>query len=184
MRLAHLANDLVNGNYWTMRRTGSTLSWVTAAGSHLAASSRALSSSLARSLFSELPDDVPHSIKPKHADNRQPPTPNPSHRRNNALGMYCTITAPTPSQCHNPLEFSRSSRPVPAKTPRRRATCDRRFAVTDLEDKLTLHIKKRRKSGNGAAKPASEVLAERRAWGCDQSLGVTWSYHSVDGRVN
>ena len=47
-----------------------------------------------------------------------------------------------------------------------------RSAVTDLEDELILHIKKRRRLRNGAVKSASEVLAEQRGHAYDQSPSI------------
>ena len=74
-----------------------------------------------------------------------------------------------PDPCHPPKTPRRRVRHVRHRD-RRAITNDLlRSAVTDLEDGLILHIKKRRKLGNCAAKSASGILAERQACDYDQS---------------
>ena len=163
---------------------------------HIGCLTRVLSSSLnSLPIPHNMPDNVQNSTKPENVavaatDDRQPQTPL----------IDCHFVALLAKQrarnvLHNDrlhpttLSLTRSSSPrnpdpFPPKTPRRRVRHVRhrdrqaitddllRSAVTDLEDGLLLHIKKRRKLGNGTAKSVSEVLAERQAGGYDQSPGV------------
>jgi len=140
-----------------------------------------------------MPDDVQHSIQPEHVAVAATDDPAPqiplvdSHfdallakqRARNVLHndrRHPTTTSFTRSRS------PRHPAPCPTKPPRRKVgQRDRqavtndllRSAITDLEDELILHIKKRRKLGNSAAaKSASEVLAERRPCGYDQSPSI------------
>ena len=142
-----------------------------------------------------MPDDVQHNIKPKHAAVAATNDPHPQipiidcnfvallakQRARNVLhnDRLHPTTMSQPARALHVIP-TRALRKLRVHGERHLRQRDRRAitndllrgAVMDLEDGLIHHIKKRRKSGNGAAKPASEVLAERRAYVYDQSPGV------------
>lgn len=167
-----------------------------AAGPHWLPHSRVVIRLNSLPISQNMPGSVQDSIKPDQVafaatDDPQPQIPLidtyfvallAKQRARDVLHNDClhpTTTSLTPSSSPRHPDWSH-----PPKTPRRGVRHVRhrdrraitndllRSAVTDLEDGLILHIKKRRKLGNGVAKSASEVLAERQACDYDQSPGV------------
>ena len=142
-----------------------------------------------------MPDNVQNNVKLENVtvaatDDRQPQIPLIDSHFVALLAKQRARNVLHNDRLHpTTLSLTRSSSPrnpdpCPPKAPRRRVRHVRhrdrraitndllRSAVTDLEDGLILRIKKRRKTGNGAAKSAPEVLAERQAYSYDQPLNV------------
>jgi hypothetical protein len=148
-----------------------------------------------------MPDDVHHSKKPEHVavaatDDRQPQILLVDSHFDALLAKQRARNVLHNDRLHpTAMSLSRSSSPrrpapCPTITPRRRVRHrDRqaitndllRSAVTDLEDELILHIKKRRKLGTAQQSPPRKFLRnDGRVVTTNLRVfqRATWLYHS------